>query len=138
MTLMAAVKNGRIDSRGILEQRRAFCERVLLLARALPRRERRIMDARYREGLSLAAAAERFGMSPTALDRRIRTLLARMQTPRFQFVAFHSEALPADVAATAKLVAVRGHSLRRTARLRGLSLHRVREQMGLVKALAEI
>lgn len=69
--------------------------------------------------------------------RRLSVLLKRMNSPLFRYVVSHHALLPAPTRRVADLVVLQGYSLRKAAASAGLSLHRVRQQMQTLRALAD-
>lgn len=118
-----------------IHQRR-HAERILRLATLLPRDEQLLIEQIYRHGTPITDVATLLHIRPRTLSRRLRNILTRLDSDLFRFVATHIDILPAPVRPTARSIALHGHSLRTTARNLGLSLHRVREHMTAVRALA--
>ncbi|QDU72773.1 hypothetical protein [Mucisphaera calidilacus] len=117
---------------------RNHADRILARAAYLPRHEQLLLDQIYRHGMTITDTARLLDKPPRTVQRRLRNLLNRLNSDLFAFVATQLDLLPPDVRPTAKSVALHGHSLRKTARQTGISLHRVREHMGVVKALARL
>ncbi|WP_428387549.1 sigma factor-like helix-turn-helix DNA-binding protein [Mucisphaera sp.] len=117
---------------------RSHAERVLRLAPLLPSDERLLLEQVYRHGLSIADLARLTGLPPRTLQRRIRNIVKRLNSDLFRFVAAQEDILPRTVRPTARRVAIHGRSLRAAARESGLTLHRVREHMRIVQALARL
>ena len=112
---------------------RSTSDRVLALAEHLAPGDRELVEQVYRHGQALARVARATGTSPHRLNRRLSRILQRMRDPRFHFVLARGALMPREVQAVARRVVVEGRSLRATARLTGLSLHRVRQHMATVR-----
>ncbi|MEQ9460957.1 MAG: sigma factor-like helix-turn-helix DNA-binding protein [Phycisphaeraceae bacterium] len=117
---------------------RRRAEHVLQRAVLLPKDERMILEEIFRHGSSMAEVAEATGLPVRTLHRRVRTMLARMDSDLFLFVARHEKIIPPAARPTARRVALHGQSLRSVARETGASLHRVREHMRAVHTLANL
>lgn len=117
---------------------RALVERLLRLGAALPEAERALIEAVYRDGMTVKQLAVIRGDDPKALRRRVRRLVARVMSAEFRYVAARRSELPRTRARVAELCVLRGMSLRGVAGELGLSLHMVRRHRDAVMAMAEI
>jgi len=115
------------------EQRNRAAEQILAHAQHLAQADRELVEQVYEQGQSVRRIARMSGMPAHRLQRRLTRLLTRMRQPLFRFVATRGELLPRETAATARRVVLQGRSLRETARVTGLSLHRVRQHMATVR-----
>ena len=136
MALGMSHGQGRTAGRSF--SRRSAAETVVQWAAYLPREERLLLEAVYGHGRAVAEVADLVGRHPRSLRRRTRTLVKRVRSPLFQFVATRREALPRDLQAMARLRVLEGRTLRDTARLTGSSLHRVRKGLREVEMRAEM
>ncbi len=105
---------------------REQAETLVLRAALLAPEDRALIVAVYRDGSSARDAALVRGVSARSVRQRIRALVRRMASARFEFVARALDAMPAERRAVARAVALEGRALRDTARRLGLSLHTVR------------
>lgn len=126
--------------------RRRDRERLLHLASYLPPSDRWLIEQVYGRGvpLSALARAEAHGANRglryrrRRLARRLTALVRRLRRPAFQLVAIRPELLPRETRAVARHAVLHGRSLRDTARITGISLHRVRRHVRTVHDLARI
>lgn len=112
-------------------------ERLLQLSEYLPTHERLLLTQVLEHGLSAADIARLTDDKPDCVRRRIRRLMERLDSPLFRFAASRFELLPRDLQTTARRHILEGHSLRKTAQLTGLSLHRIRQQRRSLETLAK-
>jgi len=117
-------------------QRRNSIERLLDRAKYLGETDRALIDQVYRHGSSIPSLARVSGQSITNLRRQMERSLKRINSPLFTFMITHGDLLPAKVRRTATLVALKGYSQRRAADVSGLTLHRVRKHIEILRALA--
>ena len=115
---------------------RRRAERLRRLAVHLNPTDRQLIDDLNHHGLSLRQIAEHRATSPAALHRRARQLLRRMAQPEFRWLAEHADLLPARTRKLAASVVHDGRSLRDAARTLHVSVHRVRQALATLKALA--
>lgn len=113
-------------------------ERLLELAEHLPQRERLVLRALYRDGVSFRELASLLDMPPRRLSRHVATLIRRVRSPAYRFLLIRGQALPDDVAEVARHVHLHGRSLRDTARLTRQPLHRVRLHAHAVDTMARV
>lgn len=118
--------------------RRRHVERLLERAQLLDEPDRLLIEAVYEHGLGVAAIARLRQRSPSCVYNKLKQLLARTQTPLFEYVAAHRDVLPIDIRRTAEAIALRGRTQRQTAALTRQSLHTVRRHMQAVRTLAEM
>ena len=118
--------------------RRDRVEALVDGARYLGERDRALVEQVYRYGASVAGVARLTGEPVWRVRRRLRRLVARVNDPLFGFLVMYGDVVPAGARRTAEMVVFRGLSLRRAAALTGRSLHRVRGDLGVVRALARV
>lgn len=99
--------------------------------------DRHLIEAVYREGLTALAVARLREESPRAVRRRIRKLVERMMSVRYEVVMRQREGWPATRRRVATVCVLQGRPMRATATHLRLSLHVVRRQMDAVQALIE-
>lgn len=141
------------------------CERLATLTIFLPPADRALMLEVLREGRSLSNLARLRGTSCTTTRRHVRTLLTRMTSPAFAFIAARRLAAAIDAApprtgrhdldnpiahstiawppdwsrirrTAADLCILRGLSARRAAQRSGLADHALRRQVATLHELA--
>lgn len=136
---MAGIVAGRdgLEALSRRVRRRRGPERVLRLAAYLPPGDRVLVEAVYRDGRSLADLARLADRPPAALARRLASVLRRLRSPLFAFVAIRGEALPSDTRAVARRRFIEGRTLTETCRLTHQPLHRVRQHLHTVESLAQ-
>ncbi len=137
MTMMA-VRGKRSWNRLVdVEARAAAAERVLAACAYVSARDRALLELVYRRGMSPGAFARAVGAEPRTVRSRLKRLVARVQSPRFQFVKRRRGLWPAERREVAEAVILRGQSWSQTALSLGMSVHRVRQELGRVEALFE-
>ncbi len=111
---------------------------LLALAEYLPQAERVLIEQILRDDLPIAQIAKLYRLPPRHLQRQALSIIKRLSNKLFRFVAIQMNTLPLEVRPTAKYVILHGMSMRKTARVSGLSLHRVRQNMNTVQATARL
>lgn len=99
--------------------------------------DRAILIAIYRENLSASEVASMRNQQPRALRRRLKRLVKRTLSPRFEFVVLHRASWPHPMRRVATAHVLQGRTLRDTASHLNLSLHIVRRQADRINALFE-
>ncbi|MEX0652662.1 MAG: hypothetical protein WD534_03565 [Phycisphaeraceae bacterium] len=125
-----------VRTRHHLASRRDAADRVLERAVHLAPADRLLLEQVYRHGLSAAEVARLTRQPTRTLQRRVQRLLTHLADPLFAYVAARLELLPPETHPVAQYAILQGHSLRRTARLTGQSLHRVRQHLDTIRTLA--
>ena len=119
------------------KHRRELVEAVLQASPYLPDQDRALLEAFYRDGRPVAELAALAGCTPRVIRRRIRTLVARVLSPRFAFVAHHEPRWSPTRRRVARACVLGGRSLREAADDLALSLHTVRRHHDAINALFE-
>lgn len=121
--------------------RRDLADRILDRATHLPRSDRALLEAVFRDGRRVAEVAALLPDIPhttsglRSLRRRVRRLADRVVSPRFEFVITHRADWPPLQARVATAWAIEGRSMRETAQREGISVHTVRALALTVDAL---
>lgn len=97
--------------------------------------DRAVINAIYREGMTVVAVATLRGVNPRRLRRRVRALVANLLSEKFLFVLAHHERWPRRRRTVADACVLQGRSMRAAARHLRVSLHAVRREMAAVDAL---
>jgi len=111
----------------------------LLVARAehlLPE-DQALITAVYQDNLTAAQVAQLKGCPARTIRRRLRVLIQRLLSPRYQFVASRLDRWPPTRKRVARACVLQGHTLRAAAESLGVSLHTVRRHMDAVAAQHE-
>lgn len=116
---------------------RRVVEQLVAAAAALPDPERILIQTAYADGRPVTEIAKLRGEDPRSLRRRIRTLVRRVLTPEFAYVALHRAAWPRTRRRVGELCVLEGRSLREAAEVLDVSLHAVRRHRDTIIALAE-
>ncbi|GAB4520266.1 MAG: hypothetical protein Tsb0013_23890 [Phycisphaerales bacterium] len=116
---------------------REHAERIVAHAVALPPQDRAMVESVYEQGLTVARLAGLRGECPRALRRRLRSVIARVLSPRYAFVLGHRHTWTPARRKIATAVVLHGRSMRAAASALGYSFHTVRKEMQLVDALFE-
>ena len=111
----------------------------LLVTRAewLLAEDRALICAVYRDNMTARQVAELRGTSARAVRRRLRALVQRLLSPRYEFVAQRREKWAPTRARVAVACVLQGRTLRGAAEHLKLSLHTVRRHMDAVAAQLE-
>ncbi len=105
---------------------RRVCEDLVRLSEHLELDERIVIQSVFETGMPLAMLARLSGRSPRAVQRQVKRIVARMESPMFRFVATGLDLLPRDVQPVARRHYLWGWPLRRVAKELDLKLHEVR------------
>jgi len=118
--------------------RRVQGDRLLMRADWLDRSDRALLVQVLGNGVRPADVADLLGLSTRTVQRRIRRLVKRLNSPTTAAVLAHEGHWDRKTFAVAVAVWIRGWTLRRTAEHMNISLHRVRQHLqiarGLIKA----
>ncbi len=111
----------------------------LLVARAehLLDEDRALINAVYRDNLTASEIASLQSVSPRTVRRRVRVLVQRLLSPRYEFVARRRDAWSPTRARVAVACVLQGRTLRGAAQHLKVSLHTVRRHMDAVAAQHE-
>lgn len=113
-------------------------ERYLELARHLDASDRALVEQVLSRNVSVADLARAAGVSPRALQRRLRAVLEHLRDPLFRFAIEQPDLVPVD-ARTSVHLWVRTRASRATlARRLGISYHAVRTQLRDTATLARL
>lgn len=144
MVSMPVVAHGRIEQMGDsskpdLRRRlgRDLAELIVGRSKWLMPADRSLIEAVYAQGLTALAVSQMLGERPPAVRRRIRKLVERVLSVRFEFVMRRRDDWPPTRRRVATVCVLQGRSMRSTANHLRLSLHVVRRQMGAIGALLE-
>ncbi len=119
------------------KQRREVVERVVERAELLTPGDRALVLAYFRDQQHASDIARLAGEPVRAMRRRLRKLVERVLSPRFQFVASRRLAWPPTRRRVACSCVLEGYTLRETSRRLGLSLHSVRRHHDAIQAMFE-
>ncbi len=119
------------------KRRREVIERVVERAELLSPADRALILAYYRDEQSALDIA-RLACEPVrAVRRRLRRVVQRVLSPRFQFVASRRRSWPPTRRRVASACVLEGFTLREASRRLGLSLHSVRRHHDAIQAMFE-
>lgn len=99
--------------------------------------DRALIRALYVDNLTARHIAQLRGASPRSVRRRVHTLVQRLLSPRYEFVARQLERWSPTRARVARACVLEGHTLRAAAERLNVSLHTVRRHMDAVAAQHE-
>ena len=119
------------------KRRRELVERLVERAELVGPPDRALVLAYYRDGQSAADIARLAGEPVRSLRRRLRRVVQRMLSPRFEFVAAHRHTWTPTRRRVAGACVLEGRTLRDTAERLGLSLHCVRRHHDAIQAMFE-
>lgn len=117
--------------------RREQAEFVLAMSRHLAPRDRLLIEHVYRDGRSAADYARLSRCSVRSVQQRLQNLIKRMHSQHFQYFLAHESVFPRRYRSVARRMVIEGRGLRHTARLTGLSLHRVRHHHAQLLAILD-
>lgn len=117
---------------------RDWAERLVDRSAHLPSRDRVLIEQVYGNGVSMTDVARLTGEPARRVQRRVSALVRRVESPLYKFMIVHGESLDQPIRRTAQCVVFEGMSLRAAARVCGVSLHRVRQRIQFVRALARV
>ena len=126
---------GWADRRRPLKQETV--DRVLRLCDALPRGDRELLEATYRDGKTAVALARLLEKDPRGLRRRIARLTARVLSPQYRFVLSHRDSWAPARRRVASEIFINGKSARAAAAALRISLHTARRHQEAVLAMHE-
>lgn len=118
-------------------QGRDLAETLVNRAEYLLPEDRALLNAIYRDGVSVREIADLTGSHPRTVRLRIRKLAQRALDPRFTFVLTHRDQWPQTRRLVATENILHGHPLRETARQLNLSLHAVRRHADAIRVMYE-
>jgi DNA-directed RNA polymerase specialized sigma24 family protein len=118
-------------------RRRDLADLLTDRAAWLPEEDRALIHAVYREHLTAREVAFLRGATARRVRRRLRTLIERMLSRRFEVVLRERDGWGVVRRRIATSVVLEGRTLRETAERLGLTLHAVRRQMVVIEALIE-
>ena len=121
-----------------LRNRAGLTSRLLHLADHLPEADRALLQAVYDRGMQPCDFARAVRQRPRAIQYRIRRIITRIGSPMFQFVVGQQMVWNEPRRSIAELAILRGVSQREVARRLGVSVHRVRQEVSLVRAQCEM
>lgn len=116
---------------------RLYSERLVERAAWLMPDDRAIIQAMFRDNLTASEVAALRGEPVRQLRRRVRSLVTRMGSSRFEYVVRQRESWPTMRRRVATAVVLQGRSLREAAEHLQMSFHCVRKEMQVVSALSE-
>ncbi len=119
------------------KRRREVVERVVERAELLSPSDRALVLAYYRDGQRASDIARLAGEPVRALRRRLRRVVERVLSPRFEFVASRRLTWTPTRRRVACACVLEGYTLRETSRRLALSLHSVRRHHDAVQAMFE-
>ena len=118
--------------------KRAQIEQLLALAEYLLPRERVLVEHVLDKGMPLARIAKLYQRSARKLQRQAMSIIKRLSTHMYRFVALQMATLPTETRTTARHVVLYGLSMRQTSITTGISLHQVRKHMNTVHCTARL
>lgn len=119
-------------------RRRSDTSELLEMARRLPEADRVLVERCLGLGLPASAVAASRGQDPRLVQRRVRKLVRSMKDPVFRFLCHHGKLLPKALRRTGESAVFEGKPLRQVGLATGQSLHRVRQQLTTLRALAAL
>lgn len=125
----------RVDLRR--RERRVWAETIGARAAHLLPGDRELVEAVFVEGLGAEAAAERVGGSVRTVRRRSRAIAKRVLSREFEVVLQERDAWPRMRRLVATACVLQGRTLRDASAHLRVSLHTVRRQMDLVRAIVD-
>jgi hypothetical protein len=134
----AAVIPGEASSLDARIRRRSDTGELLEMARRLPEADRVLVERCLGLGLPATAVAASRGQNPRLVQRRVRKLVRSMKDPVFRFLCNHGKLLPKALRRTGESAVFEGKPLRQVGLATGQSLHRVRQQITTLRALAAL
>lgn len=119
------------------KRRREVVERIVQRAELIAPADRTLVLAYYRDGQSASDIAQLAGEPVRTLRRRLRRIVQRLLSPRFEFVATRIHTWTPTRRRVAGACVLEGRTLRDTSVRLGLSLHSVRRHHDAVQAMFE-
>lgn len=117
---------------------RGSLEAAMRRAEHLDAVDRLLLEQVFVHGVTITDLARFRGERRERLGRRVASLMRRIGSPMFVYVAGHLDLLPSPARRAADLFYLKGRSLRDIARETGMTLHHVREHIRMVRALSRL
>lgn len=114
---------------------REASETILRRAQWLPRVERELIRAVYGDGRKPSQVGVLIGASDRVMRARVRRIVTRMASREFMFVIRRRRSWPEERGRVATALFVEGRPLRAVAREQRVTVHAVRREWDLVRAL---
>jgi DNA-directed RNA polymerase specialized sigma24 family protein len=111
-------------------------EQLVALAAHLAIEDRLLVQHVFGSGVPVSHIALITGLPPRNIQRRLQSLLTRLNDPLFRFFVAHADLLDKPTRAVGRLVVCEGHSMRQAARHLRLSLYQVRQHMHAIRTRA--
>lgn len=99
--------------------------------------DRALVHALLRQGLSPKEIAELRSIPASTMYKRLKALVNRLNSPRFEFVLRHRDAWTPTRRRVATACVLEGRTLRGTATHLGVTLYTVRREMDAISALIQ-
>ena len=115
--------------------KRELAERVLMRSAWVDGPDRELLEQVLGRGVRPRSVAAVSGVSVRTVQRRVAGLVKRLTDGDVEVVLRRHGQWPAETSSVALAVWVRGKTLRETAGELGMSLHRVRQEVQLVRGL---
>lgn len=115
--------------------RRQAAEQIVARAAFLPPSDRLLVQLYLEHGRTLKDLAEASGLPPRVMSRKMRKLITRVASERFDFVLHHMESWPTGRRKVAIAMVLHGLSIRDAAQTLAVSLYTVRRHHEAVCAL---
>ncbi|MGP1310653.1 MAG: hypothetical protein ACTS27_10690 [Phycisphaerales bacterium] len=135
------VKRPRPAAAGTVDLRRRdtreWAETIALRAEHLLPDDRSLARAVFADGMDAKRVAALRGERPRTVRRRVRALAERVLSREFEYVMTHRESWPRTRRLVATSCVLQGRTFREAAAHLRVSLHTVRRQMDLVRALLD-
>lgn len=131
-------RSNRLNPAKIDLRHRAFRERAedqVALAEWLHPTERALIESVFDRGMTVSQLALMSGDDPRLLQRRLRRLLRRMNSREFREVIRRADTWPVTRRRVAQACILQGLTLRGAAEQLRLSIHTVREQLAIIRAV---
>ncbi len=116
---------------------RDLAELLVHRAEHLLPEDRALIAAVYQDNLSAAQVAELVGVAPRVIRRRVRLLVHRLLSPRYEFVTRQHRHWGPTRRKVARACILEGRTLRDAATHLDLTLHTVRRHMDAIAAQQE-
>ncbi len=126
------------QAHALRHHKRAQMDELRALVEYLPKSDKLLIEQVLEAKIPLAQLARLYDQPPRHLQRRAKSIIKRLSDKYFKFVALQMKTLPPETRTTARHVILHGRSMRKTAEISGLSLHRVRSDMNTVRATARL
>jgi len=117
------------------EYARLFAATIVARSEWLPADERSLLRALYEHGQRISEVAAVWGRPPSSLRSKVRSILRRMRSEEFAFVALHLQEFSPTMRAVADACILRGMSIVAAAAELKLTQHQVRRHRDLVLTL---